>query len=161
MLVVCHFTDTSIMTWDDPQTNRVAESTQWPLRVTGRRIPMITLVLCWELFQWLIHPPWLTEQMFLVISMCYCCILPLVIFENTSPGHLNILVAFSLAWSNVLQKVLKIQARNGMMQLVLHRSYRGILPQLVLDLKGTVLIDAGDNVTIYWLCGLGIIQHKS
>ena len=90
-----------------------------------------------------------------------CCISRSVLREKISAVYLKSTPWFLLGWSAVLRKVAKIVTRDGIPRLEQCCPHSGILTSLVLAWNGSVMMDSRDNVILFWLPGLGIIQNKS
>jgi len=89
------------------------------------------------------------------------CISQSVVFEDISASHLTSAPRFLSGWSPVAWKVSKTWMKHGIPRLQLYCLNFGILSSLALASNGIVLMNSMDNVTLWWLPGLGIIRNKS
>jgi len=108
-----------------------------------------------------VHPTRLVWLHFRVICMPGCWISQLVIFEKIADTHQNSPPGFRSGWSHDPQRVPRTLIMCGISRLELCCLNLDILTSLTLDLDGIVQMNSGNNVTLYWLPGSGIIRKKS
>jgi len=133
---------------------------RWTL-ATGDGICKIRFQLERQLCQSFVHLTKYTSTNFQAISIPDRCTSQLVIFKWISAAHPKHLLRFLFGWSPVSWWVPQILTRDSIPRLELCILHVWILTWLLPPWNEIVLMNSRDDVILFWLPGLGIIQNDS
>jgi hypothetical protein len=159
-LHIVRFTHTTILIRGALLTLMVVTIVAWWIQAICGGIHKIKVLPDWEFWQLDVYPTRLSWPIFWVISMSGHCIPYLVIFRNISTRYRNSLSGFLMGRSHIPQKVSTTLTKHGTIQLKLCYHNLDMLLSLAMAWNKIVLMNCSDNVTSFWLPGLGIIRNK-